>query len=444
MRTRFLIPSLLACGLITACGDSTGDGTGDEGLESIGPTTGITETATETADGTGDTTSSTTAETTGDGDGDGGGCMADTDCTNPANPKCDMESGLCGPDCGDVNVTLEAEPPPVMLVLDKSGSMVTNSWDHDSDPGTPVETRWATLHRVTTFVLNGFENGIDFGAQLFPSTAACPQSNCYNGDACLVNAAPEVGIAGSNGAAILAGIPVASAGAGVIKGGTPARAGILSAVDALNASANVGQPSIIFVTDGAANCGTDTTCVDAFNCPLLEVYDTALETEVAAAFASGITTYVVGIDIIDAVVGTGPGEGIPTANPNEELNKVALAGGAPAMGGADSFYNATNEAELQAALELIVGEVATCSIDLTKPPNTPPTQEQIDQNKVVFDIGGDVPRLDGVDLATCQGGTVDGWIWVVEGELVEFCGSFCDTLKSTGVVDGTYECPGVG
>ena len=81
---------------------------------------------------------------------------------------------------------------PVMLVLDKSGSMVNNAWDHDGDAGTPDETRWATLYSVTDFILTNFEGGIQFGLQLFPSTDAT--TSCANDPdcpACDVAGAPE-------------------------------------------------------------------------------------------------------------------------------------------------------------------------------------------------------------------------------------------------------------
>src|SRR5690606_16177385 len=104
---------------------------------------------------------------------------------------------------------------------------------------------------------------------------------------------------------------------------------------------------------GAANCKSGTVCMGIPNCPLLEDYDTDLPLVVGGAFTNdGIATYVIGIDIIDALQGAGSGNGTPEANPYEKLNEVAVAGGFPRPG-ADKFYNATNEAELQTALEAI-------------------------------------------------------------------------------------------
>ena len=41
-------------------------------------------------------------------------------------------------------------------------------------------------------------------------------------------------------------------------------------------------------------------------------------------------------------------------------------------------------------------------------------------------------------------GLVDGWMWLVEGQEVLLCGSYCDGLKATGNVDAFYGCPTSG
>ena len=430
---------------LTACPSSEPNAQGEDVGIVDGPN--ITDDDGESSE-SGESSGMTTDPTTGDGDGDGDGqvgdpCETDADCDESKQLECNADTGKCRLNCGDAMVMLDAVPPPVMLVLDKSGSMVTNAWDHDGNPGTPDETRWKTLHRVTTFVLDNFEDGIDFGAQLFPSTAACPGANCYNADACVVSGTPEQVPMSSNGAAILASIPAAGADSTQIEGGTPAADGIRSALAALQNYPSEPAPAMILITDGAANCKSGAVCTDLTNCPLLEDYDTDLPMVVANANDNdGISTYVIGIDIIDALVGVGPGNGTPEANPYERLNEVAEAGG-KARPGADKFYNATNEAELLAALQVIVGEVATCDIDLNKPPNEPPSSAQIDL--VEFEIGGvKVPELE-ISPEECNMGLEDGWIWIGEpGNLVRFCGSFCDDLKSTGEVKGDYICPSTG
>src|SRR5690606_14516593 len=123
----------------------------------------------------------------GDGDGDGDG---------------DDE-----PDCGSVSITPEYTPPNVMLVVDASGSMISNSWDHDLDPNTPDETRWKTLYGVVETLMNQFGPAMNAGIKRFPSESACDPNPCYNETACVVEPDPEVGVGPDNGGAILAAIP---------------------------------------------------------------------------------------------------------------------------------------------------------------------------------------------------------------------------------------------
>ena len=152
----------------------------------------------------------------------------------------------------------------------------------------------------------------------------------------------------------------------------------------------------------------------------------------------GITTFVVGIDIINQLVGAGA-DGAPEANPYERLNEVALAGGAPKNMGMDDekFFNATNQDELLLALEAILGEVTDCTIDLTMTEEGPPEPQQIPYVEFESD-GMMVPYVEDCD-------NEDGWTWLEEGLIMTFCGSYCDDFKNgTAVFDGTYGCPPAG
>jgi hypothetical protein len=402
-------------------------------------TTGSEETTTGATDATGDGDGDTTS-----GDGDGGSgigdpCTTHEDCDSMF---CNPITLTCQPDCGFAEVVLRPPPPPVMVVLDKSGSMVTNLWDDDGAPGTPDVTRWSTLWEVTDFVLSTFEDRINFGLQLYPSVNACPNGagSCYNSGACVVDQ-PEVDPAPNNRTAIINAMPAQGEVAGIL-GGTPARAGVENAVSTLMplVSSNV-EGAVILVTDGAANCRSGVST----GSDLLEVFDDQLEVVVGNAFTNeAIPTYVVGIDITDDdTAGSSPFDGAPAANPFDELNAIATAGGRPQMGGAESFYNATDQATLQMALEGIATEIASCDVDLTLPPNMPPNAGQIPY--VSFAVGNppeEVPLLDPAPSEQdCRDGLVDGWMWLVEGELALICGTYCDTLKDLGDIDGVYGCP---
>lgn len=446
----------------TGDGDGTGDGdTGDgdtgDGDSGDGDTgdgdTGDGDTGDgDSGDGDGDGDSGDGDGDSGDGDGDEP-CESDEDC--PDGDICNEATMECQPDCGTAEVTLAAPPPPVMLVLDKSGSMVNNTWDHDGNGGTPEETRWATLYSVTDFLLTNFEGGIAFGLQLFPSTSA--NTTCANDascPACDVSNTPEVGLANNNKGPILAAMPAANANSSSVAGATPAAGGIVNAKAALDVAISEGQEgaAMIFITDGAANCGlqyASELCefpgptMTSADCKLMDYFDDELEGLIGGYFnTDGIPTYVVGIDIQDVVNDPESAYNFSVDNTNvyDELNSIALAGGVPQMGGSESFYNATNEAELLDAFNAIAGELATCDIDLSEAPNTPPLPSQIPFVEFqMMDMM--VPGPLNITPAECDMGVQDGWIWVVEGISVRFCGTYCDQLISNGEVDGIYGCP---
>ena len=409
MRTNNLIVPVVL--LMSACGGGGSDDVADDDI-------GIS-TAGETQPG----------ESTGDGDGDGD--TFDSSSTDTADTTTDGND-----DCGEVSIAPEYVPPNVMLVVDASGSMISNKWDHDQNVATPDVTRWNTLYGVVEVVMNNFAGAMNAGIQRFPSSDACPaatpqSSNCYNADACLVNSTPEVGVAPDNAAAILAAIPGADANNVEVVGGTPATAGFLSARDHLLMQPDGIPNYVLLITDGAANC------VDGLPFPdFIETYDSNLQLEIGKAYTDdNIPTFVVGIDILDALVGAG-NDGAPFANAFEELNEVALAGGFPKNMGndPDKFFNTTNQQELLDAIQSILGEVTDCTIDLTMTPEGPPDPSQIPFVSFVVD-GMTVPKVMDCD-------TEDGWTWIVEGEIVTFCGSYCDDFKNgTAVFDGTYGCP---
>jgi hypothetical protein len=385
-----------------------------------------------TTTGEDETDSISTFNSVGDGDGDqgdGDGTAGDGD----GEPG-DGDPGEDVPDCGEVSIVPTYVPPNVMLVVDASGSMVApaNNWDHDLDSNTAEVTRWFSLHGVVDTVMTNFGAAMYSGLQRFPSAGACDPSPCYNASSCTTEATPEVDIALDNGAAILAALPGPDADNTEIEGGTPATKGFVSGLNHLLTQPEELPRYVLLVTDGAANCNTDLPFPD-----FIEQYDETLPTTVGDAFTEmGIPTFVVGIDIQDALSGVGA-DGAPEANPYERLNDVALAGGAPKNGGMDAekFFNATNQTELLDALQLILGEVTDCTIDLTMQEGGAPEDNQIEY--VTFESDGMmVPG----PVDDCE--TEDGWAWVEYGLIVTFCGSYCDDFKNgTASFDGTYGCP---
>lgn len=358
------------------------------------------------------------------------------------------KSGSTGTDtkpeaCDKVNIKLAQAPSNLMLVLDKSGSMVQNTWDHDQNEMTPKVTRWRSLYEVVKLVTTEFNASINFGAQLFPSAMATKSASKQ---ACQTQSPPEVGVKAGNGAAILKAIPAADATVAV-QGGTPATEAIKSAWDHLKTipKGEGGAPVMVLVTDGAANChdamgackkddDTNPDCQSA----LFTKYDARLESVVSEAKAAGIRTYVIGIDIVDKP--DDPKYKDPTlkVSTHEKLDAVAAAGGATKTG--SKYYNVTQEKQLLTALQDIAGQVRTCVVDLQESGGSLPDRDQVPY--VSFTVSGKaVPLLKGA--TSCEG--QNGWRWVLndkgEHAKVEMCGSYCQELKVSAKLDGEYGCP---
>jgi hypothetical protein len=383
---------------LAACSDDSGGSSASDTDGGIASATG-TEGETRTNGGSDPTTA-----TNGTGDGSG-----------------DDEIN-----CGEVEVQLDAAPGRVMLVLDKSGSMVhtNNLWDHDDDPETDDVTRWFSLHAVVDEITSSFDNTIDFGMLLYPSLAATSE---YDATACLVDDQPEVPIGPSNAQAIMGVLPGANAD-GEIRGGTPSRVAVEVALEHLRTFDTAIPRAILYVTDGEANCSPD-----AGSSPeLFEQYDDVVHDIVEDAWLiDEIPTYVVGIAIRDEVLPNTPNGTPNNINPHEKLNELAEQGGVP-RDGAVKYYRTDNEIELLAALEEIAAEQVSCVIPLDPPPTHPAF--------VTVEIEGElIPKVD--DCAT-----EDGWVFHEPDEdgvfhTIELCGTACDQLVTVGLIDATYGCP---
>jgi hypothetical protein len=324
---------------------------------------------------------------------------------------------------------IEPVIPRVMLVLDKSGSMIseqTGFWDHDGDPGTPAVTRWSSLHSVVESIVTNLDDVINFGAVLFPALKA---TGTYDANACLVDPAPLVPIGPKSGAAILAALPLADTMD--IAGGTPAAAGVHVALQELAGLEDDEPKFIILVTDGAANCTAGAVTPGLFN-----DYDQDLPAVVAEARQQGFPTYVIGIDIEDVyspIVTDGNPDNV---NTYEKLNELAELGGT-ARPGVEKFYNALDQTELQVALNAITQQVLSCEISLGQP-----VPEFFYIQKVT--VGGGDPGQQvytGMDDQVADCDAEAGWQYTSDArEAIILCGGACERYKQTGVVEIEYGC----
>jgi hypothetical protein len=327
------------------------------------------------------------------------------------------------PICGESMFMLEVVPTRVMLVLDKSGSMVINTWDHDSDAMTDEITRWSSLYTTVDLVTTSFDASIEFGALLYPSLAA---TSTYDENACLVSEMPEVPPAPMNAMPIMDALPGPDA-TDEIAGGTPSATAVSVALAELLATEEQISRAILFITDGEANCRAD-----AMSLPeLFEDYDETLHTIVEDAFVmEEIPTYVVGIAIRDEVlpeVVDGAPDGV---NPHEQLNILAEQGGRPRVGADALYYDADDQLELETALAEIVAAEFNCVVALDPVPEHPQFVE--------VEIAGEpVEHID--DCAT-----EDGWVFTnPDGpyDSIELCGAACDLLATEGTLQAIYACP---
>jgi hypothetical protein len=349
-------------------------------------------------------------------------CTVDRDCGDSeicVEGRCEIDGG----ECGDVLVEISARAPKVMLVLDKSGSMVASKWDGDNDPNTAPVTRWYSLHQAVSMVATEFNASIDLGLQLFPSLNA---TQTYNNSACLVEVVPEVHVGPENAEKVLGALPPASAMA-QIAGATPSRLGIESAAKHLEGLADEPWKAIIFVTDGAANCALEAND----NMALFESYDEKVLDAVLDAFSKGIGVFVVGIETpneFTPLVADGHPDGI---NPTEKLNELAVAGGFPKENSKRKFHHVANQIQLEDALSGIVRQMLTCEVDLDPPPVWP--------DHVEITLKG-VKYPSPIGAKECD--SEDGWYYSSpEMDRISLCGAACGDFQRSGGLDALYRCP---
>ena len=433
--------SIFCASVLTLAGCSGGSEETDSSssdASSITITTNPTmPTTTTSSSGTDSSTSNGSGNETDTATGTGGPvCTGDSECEGDL--KCCID-GMIGAvpcnvgectfdpsDCGEAVIEIPITTPNVMLVLDKSGSMVANQWDGDADPNTPDVTRWYSLFNVVEFIATEFNNSMNLGMVLYPSKKAKSE---YNINACLVEATPDVPTAPTNGPTILASMPPENATSAQIAGGTPARAGMITAIDHLSGIMDGLPQFMILVTDGAANCSLEAADENA----RFEVYDDALTQVVADAATNGIPTFVVGIDIQD-VTSEAKQDGNPdSTNTFQKLNELAVAGGVPKNDPNEQFYNSQNQIELQDALTAIAQQVLPCVIDLNPVPKYPKFVEV---------------TVDGVPYGAKQVtdcASEDGWKFVDDTYMqIQLCGQACADFQGSGSLDAQYKCPGSG
>lgn len=271
--------------------------------------------------------------------------------------------------CVDGTLALRPARPVVMLVVDRSSSM------NQSFPGTGA-TKWNALRSALHQALPPWNETLELGLQLFPSTGA---------NTCSVAAAPELSPAFQGVDAVLARLDGTGPG-----GSTPTALGVESAGAALTSLRTAGSAkALVLATDGAPDCNANLnpracTCVGGTTCTATRCLDDTRTLErISTLAASGIPTWVIGLrSSSDAVF-------------VDVLNRMAEAGGRP-MQGTQHFFAASSQPELEGALAEIRRQVGTCHYLTTSVP----------------DVGGSIElNLEG-DFVKYDASQFDGWSWV--------------------------------
>lgn len=380
----------------------------------------------------------------GGGIGFGGFMFVDalerTDATDPGNHEGPPRDAL--EECGATVFQIDRKPPEVIIVFDRSGSMMRNpagqclsiSANRGGCGPTPMgasPSRWSIAMDALNGVIGTTEADIAWGLKMYPT---CRHPNPPNGNldfrcelpvgtqnACAVTGmetAPALSQFARLRQAYTTAVPEVDSGA------TPTHLALARARQMLQALQTTNDKYLLLVTDGTPNCGTydGNNCPVGSNClscvvgqPCDSVPAFAESTmEVAMAAAAGIPTFVVAFAVADT----------PAAHMG--LNAMAEAGGR-ARDGDRKYYSADNRDSLQATLNAIAASTISCVFPLDEP-----------------------PPMDSLARVTVNGNVVleesaqNGWSFGPGRNSIRFNGMACDDLKQGKFTrtEVTFSCPG--
>lgn len=195
-----------------------------------------------------------------------------------------------------------------------------------------ANSKWSQLTAAVTSVVQASGGSVNWGLKYFPDN-----------DACGASMPPAVAVAPMNAVALAASIAATLPG-----GDTPTRDAVTSGAAYLLNLADGNPKYLVLATDGLPSCPIGcgsmarptTMCTQTDN----PTEDAVVAMALGDAAQQGIKTFVVGIGNV--------------ATAQNTLNVMAIAGGEPQVGAPTSYYAATDEAALEAALTTIVNAVA--------------------------------------------------------------------------------------
>jgi hypothetical protein len=295
--------------------------------------------------------------------------------------------------CAAVNQGAAPQPPDILILLDRSGSMEWNA-DASCMRNCGADSRWNQVTAALNQVVPMTDTTVNWGLKFFGSS-----------NACAVTAPPEVAIAPATGQMIMTRIGQTTPGTP-----TPTRLGVNAGAAYMATLTDTNPKYLLLATDGEPTCNPDLPA------NMMNSSDAAgAQQAVTDAFNLGFKTFVVGI-----------GDTMGAAT----LDQMAINGGMPQTGAATSFYQVTDTASLVAAFQTILGRVGSCQFNIGNAPNTMTSNDLID----VFGDGMPIPR----DTTH-----VDGWDYSnATHTAIEVYGPRCDAIKAgtTMNVTVTFVC----
>jgi von Willebrand factor type A domain len=308
----------------------------------------------------------------------------------------DVTGGGGSMQCGVTSTPQAVQPPDVLIVQDKSGSMADDDTDTACNGGCGANSKWSQVSAAMQNVVTATEMSVNWGLKYFSDTSACSAA-----------AAPVVTIGTANAANAI----VASYMATTPANNTPTRDAITYGAMYLATLTDSNPKFLLLATDGLPNCPSG--CASMRNpsnsCTMTDNPDEDMAAEAAITMAAmmGFPTFVVGIGNVSSAVNT--------------LNQFAINGGEAQTGAATSYYAATDPTSLEAALNAIVGKVASCTVQLQ---GVPAGQTNVAVS--VDDSSGKATEV--------PEDPTNGWSYTSTADTaIQLNGTYCD-----GVKNGTY------
>jgi hypothetical protein len=315
--------------------------------------------------------------------GSDGGLLPGSGTNSGRDPGADPEKI-----CGLETIPLERLPAELLLVLDRSSSMVRDRLSNN-------QSHWQVTTEAVDTAVQNTQGGVLWGLKMFPSRTGCGVRDGVEQDVALNNHGPI-------NMAVRGATPPQNAN------GTPTTDAMKAATAYLAARTTPNPKYILLATDGEPTCLNGNANVSALDTPA------ALQS-ISDAAAAGFHTFVVGI-----AAQRQEGRALAT------LNDMAEAGKQPRAGDT-KFYSVSSQDELSTALRAIAGQVGSCAFNLSKAPPSP--------DDVAVDVDG--KRV--IRSAT------DGWQYGPNGTSIILNGPLCDKARAGELKDVriTLGCPGM-